>query len=288
MTDKYERDRQYQYTANASMVVHKERTGNNKNLPSGESESLVGRRMQPFGDLVSKEENPELKKLKEKAEKKAKKNKKKKPKSESLVHEVNRNVIGADIHEEVVYRPRQKETRIIYDQILNIVQKHMGDYPLDTLKAVADEVLAILKTDNMKDVDRKKEIEGIIDKLDDNTFNLLTVYATKITDYEPENQENMVNREEELKVDVELDKEGEDSEDSDEDVYAYDDGQEDQKQGHGSSNQNEDNKIADEGTVLKVGQQDAFWIQNQLQGFIKNQSRSKEFFTVLGLDKPEE
>ena len=275
MTDKYERDRQYQYTANASMVVHKERTGNNKNLPSGESESLVGRRMQPFGDLVSKEENPELKKLKEKAEKKAKKNKKKKPKSESLVHEVNQ-------------RFGLKETRIIYDQILNIVQKHMGDYPLDTLKAVADEVLAILKTDNMKDVDRKKEIEGIIDKLDDNTFNLLTVYATKITDYEPENQENMVNREEELKVDVELDKEGEDSEDSDEDVYAYDDGQEDQKQGHGSSNQNEDNKIADEGTVLKVGQQDAFWIQNQLQGFIKNQSRSKEFFTVLGLDKPEE
>lgn len=67
MTDKYVRERRYQYTENASKVVQREKVGPTANVPSGESESLVGRKLKPFGDLVSKESNPELKKLKEEA-----------------------------------------------------------------------------------------------------------------------------------------------------------------------------------------------------------------------------
>ena len=73
MADKYERDRQYQYTANASKVIQKDRSAPIANLPSGEADSLVGKRMMSFGDLVSKEENPELKQMKDKAEEKKKK-----------------------------------------------------------------------------------------------------------------------------------------------------------------------------------------------------------------------
>jgi len=61
MTDKYERDRQYQYTSNASMVVQRERTAPSVKLPSGESESLRGKGLATFGDLVSKEEDSEFK-----------------------------------------------------------------------------------------------------------------------------------------------------------------------------------------------------------------------------------
>ena len=73
MADKYERDRQYQYTANASKVVQRDKAAPIANLPSGEADSLVGKRMMPFGDLVSKDENPELKKMKEKVAEKTKK-----------------------------------------------------------------------------------------------------------------------------------------------------------------------------------------------------------------------
>jgi pre-mRNA-splicing helicase BRR2 len=292
MTDKYERDRQYQYTANASKVIQRERTGPIGNLPSGESESLRGRGIKSFGDLVSKETNPELKKLQEKAEEKKKKQKNKQTKADMITEEVEDNVLDAEIHEEIIYRPRQKETRAVYNLILNVVQRHSGDISLDMLKAVTDEVLAILKSDNMKDVDRKKEIEGLIDKLDDKNFNDLTTLAAKITDYSPETQTNMMNKEEVHKVDINLEKEGEDSESSDDDVYAYDPENEERKQNPAlaRADDNEDAKMGEDedNKVLMVSEQDELWIENKLQGFIKNQSKSKEFFSILGLDRLEE
>lgn len=61
MTDKYVRETQHKYTANASLVVNRGDVKVQSGLPSGESESLKGRRLHTFGDLVSKEANPELK-----------------------------------------------------------------------------------------------------------------------------------------------------------------------------------------------------------------------------------
>lgn len=290
MTDKYERDRQYQYTANASMVVQRERNAPIANLPSGESESLRGKDLKSFGDLVSKETDVELKKLKEKAEGKSKNKKNKKPRGEvkNMMEDTGRDVINADIHEDVIYRPRQKETRQVYNQILNIVQSNFSDVPLDTLKAAVDEVLAILKTDNMKDVDRKNEIEGIIDKLTDQTFNTLTILAAKITDYDPE-MKNDGDGEEMLDVDIDINKEGEDSESSEDDVYAHDPTNEEQKQNVDKDDNDKDQEMSDEeGKILKVSEQDTVWIQNQLQGFIKNQSKAQELFDILNLEKPEE
>lgn len=290
MTDKYERDRQYQYTANASMVVQRERTGPSSNLPSGESESLRGRKIAAFGDLVSKETDPELKKLKEKAEEKAKKKKDKRPKLDTLAEETGRDVINAEIHENLVYRPKQKETQIVYNQILNIVQRHIGDVPLDTLKAATDEVLAILKDDNAKDVERKMEIEGIIDKLDDHNFNQLTILAAKIIDYNPEDADNAMNREEVLEVDVDLEKEGQSSDSSDDEVRPYDIEDEEMKQKSGATRDQQDTQMDDteEQKALQVGKETVFWIQNLLQGYVKNQSRARELFGILGVDRPDE
>ena len=47
----------------------------------------------------------------------------------------------------------------------------MGDHSIETIKGAGDEVLAILKTENMTDYQRKSEIESILDKLSDETFN---------------------------------------------------------------------------------------------------------------------
>lgn len=199
-------------------------------------------------------------------------------------------MINAEIHEDILYRPRQKDTRQAYNQILNIVQKHIGDVPLDTLKAATDEVLAILKTDNLRDTERKKEIEGIIDQLDDLNFNQLTILASKITDYDPEDQTNAVNREEIIEVDVDLNKEDESSDSSD-DVYVKD-REEEKKQGlvpNKAMDRSDDEQMSDEeAKVVKVGKNNAFWVQSLLQSFIKNQSRAKEFYNILNVDKPEE
>jgi len=61
--------------------------------------------------------------------------------------------------------------------MLNIVQRHMGDQSLETLKGALDEVLAILKADGLNNNERKSDIESIIDKLTQADFNSLTVFA---------------------------------------------------------------------------------------------------------------
>ena len=53
----------------------------------------------------------------------------------------------------------------------------MGDVSTSDLKSAADEVLAILKTEDFNDNERKREIEGIVDRLTDETFNTLTIIA---------------------------------------------------------------------------------------------------------------
>lgn len=233
-----------------------------------------------------------LNKLKEKAEQKSKKRKDKKPKLDAFADETDRNIINADIHEDVLYRPRQKETRFAYDQILGIVQKNFSDVSIDVLKAATDEVLAILKTDNLKDAQRKSEIEGVIDKLDDTTFNQLTILAAKLTDYDPEKLGETARDEEILDVDVDLDKEGEASESSDDDVYVKDVDEEERKQQFGAATHEEQDEEGhmsqDEDRVFKVGKEDTFWIQSQIQGFIKNQSKAKDLFAILNVEKPEE
>ena len=61
----------------------------------------------------------------------------------------------------------------------------MGDFSLDTIKGALDEIIAILKAEGLKDPERKMEIEGLIDRLNDNEFNSLIVLGQGLTDYTP-------------------------------------------------------------------------------------------------------
>jgi hypothetical protein len=150
MADKTVRDRRYQYTENASKIVQRDKNAKTEsNLPSGESESLVGRKLKSFGDLVSKDVNPELKQMKEKANvKKIKKQEEQKKLDISINERGN------------------KESRSAYNQILQIVQKHYSDVSLEALTEATNEIIIILKDDNIsgtadapRDVKRKELIE---------------------------------------------------------------------------------------------------------------------------------
>ena len=87
----------------------------------------------------------------------------------------------------------------------------MGDVSTGDLKSAADEVLAILKTEDLNDNERKREIEGIVDRLSDEAFNTLTVFAQQMVDYSPEDADEYRGelREEIIDVNVELDDESE-------------------------------------------------------------------------------
>ncbi len=78
-------------------------------------------------------------------------------------------------------------------------------------------MLALLKTDDLNDNERKREIEGILDRLSDETFNQLTVQAQQLIDYAPDSEEYRGEQREEL-IDVNVDLDESEESDQDEGV----------------------------------------------------------------------
>lgn len=87
-----------------------------------------------------------------------------------------------------MYRPKTKETRLLYEQFLALVSRYIGDVSLPDLKSAADEVLAILKTEEGTDAQRKTEVESILDRLPDEVFNQMTILAQQFVDYAIEDE----------------------------------------------------------------------------------------------------
>ena len=131
------------------------------------------------------------------------------------------NVLNVEIAEDLVYRPKTKETKAYYEQMLVIVQRHMGDHSLEDFKGALDEVISILKAEGMKDSERKEQIESLpdIDRLSDGDFNTLTVLGQQLTDFLADGQKapgvaDGQDEMNELPVDPEMEFSGNDSGDA--------------------------------------------------------------------------
>ncbi|KAF3912422.1 hypothetical protein ABW20_dc0100492 [Dactylellina cionopaga] len=86
---------------------------------------------------------------------------------------------------DVKYRPRTQETREVFDLLLSFVSKELGDVPDSVVRAAADAVLETLKSEGIKDFDKKKEIEDTLGSvLKGDRFNKLVNLGKKITDYD--------------------------------------------------------------------------------------------------------
>lgn len=90
---------------------------------------------------------------------------------------------GIDEMVGIVYRPKTQETRQTYEVLLSFIQEALGDQPRDILCGAADEILAVLKNDKLKDRDRKREIDSLLGTVADERFALLVNLGKKITDF---------------------------------------------------------------------------------------------------------
>lgn len=90
---------------------------------------------------------------------------------------------GIDEMVGIVYRPKTQETRQTYEVLLSFIQEAIGDQPRDILCGAADEILAVLKNDKLKDRERKREIDGLLGSVTDERFALLVNLGKKITDF---------------------------------------------------------------------------------------------------------
>ena len=58
-------------------------------------------------------------------------------------------VLNVEISD-AIYKPKTKENRLVYEQLLSLLSSMLGGESQETLKSVADEVLAVLKNENTK------------------------------------------------------------------------------------------------------------------------------------------
>ncbi|KAK7545695.1 RNA helicase BRR2, DEAD-box superfamily [Phyllosticta paracitricarpa] len=92
--------------------------------------------------------------------------------------------------EDLRYRPRTPATRATYELITTIVGRHLGDVPNHVVRSAADAVLEYLKDENLKDFDRKKEIDDILGiNMGSKEFNELVNLGKKITDYDAQDED---------------------------------------------------------------------------------------------------
>ena len=187
------RFKQYEYRANSSLVLTTDSRPRDTHEPTGEPETLWGR-IDPrsFGDRAVQNKPPEL-------EEKLSKSRTKKSKRDAAAavdpdlprRDAKRRRRAASAQEvsvlsltdDAVYKPQTKETRAAYEALLSLIQQQLGGQPLDVLAGAAVEVLATLKNDKVKNPDKKKDIEQLVNPIPSQLFDQLVSIGKLITDF---------------------------------------------------------------------------------------------------------
>ncbi|KAJ2762335.1 Pre-mRNA splicing, partial [Coemansia sp. BCRC 34490] len=189
----------YQYAGNSNLV-----------LPSDRTKTSAGRRGERGKDMESlwgridpREMGAQVRPdatAPKKASNKTKTNKQKEETREmELAQERKRNrreqralrtnygyssILAATEDIEGVYRPRTQETRRIWELILAQSRQYLGDQAPEVLMSAADEALSLLKNEEMREGDKKREIESVFGtKVNEVEFSRYVQLARQITDY---------------------------------------------------------------------------------------------------------
>ncbi|KAL7610342.1 hypothetical protein Lser_V15G09871 [Lactuca serriola] len=282
------RFKQYEYRANSSLVLTTDsRSPQDTHEPTGEPESLYGK-IDPksFGDRAYRGRPAEL-------DEKITKSKKKKEREPSSLASAeagnNRQSKRRRLQEESVltsteegvYQPKTKETRAAYEAMLSVIQTQLGGQPLNIVSGAADEILAVLKNDALKNPDKKKDIEKLLNSIPNQVFDQLVSIGRLITDFQDAGGDaagsNAANGEDALDDDVGVAVEFEENEEDDEksnlDIVQEDDEEEEDdvldRDGNnamhmGGVMDDEDSQEANEGMTLNVQDIDAYWLQRKI------------------------
>ncbi|MCI08838.1 U5 small nuclear ribonucleoprotein 200 kDa helicase-like, partial [Trifolium medium] len=160
------RFKQYEYRANSSLVLTTDSRPRDTHEPTGEPESLWGR-IDPknFGDRVAHDRPPELNDKINAAKKKKKERERDPIDSVSTRRSKRRRLQEESVltaTDDGVYQPKTKETRAAYEAMLSVIQQQLGGQPLSIVSGAADEILAVLKNDTVKNPEKKKDIEKLL------------------------------------------------------------------------------------------------------------------------------
>ncbi|KAL8813589.1 MAG: hypothetical protein Q9200_000131 [Gallowayella weberi] len=196
---------QYKYGAMSNLVLQHDRrfsTRRNDEM-TGDPESLAGRiNIRDMGAGIDRKNDPEQKKkptgpkdvergsiregqdVLEREQRKRKRGEPQQLRGAGLLSAADAEIEG------LTYRPRTPATRQTYDLILTTTANNLGDVSHEIVRSAADALLQLLKDENMKDLDKKKEIDDLLGtSMGPKQFNELVNLGKKITDYEGQDED---------------------------------------------------------------------------------------------------
>jgi len=295
MADAAARSLQYEYKANSNLVLQADRSlidRRPRDEATGEvlplSSKMLG--VTRMGDKAQRTRPPMME------EKKVKRRKRDeaiydmvKMKGSTLLSEGIDEMVG------ILYRPKTQETRQTYEVLLSFIQAALGDQPRDLLCGAADEVLAVLKNDRLKDKERRRDIENLLSHLADERYALLVNLGKKITDW---GAEEKVQKDENIDETYGINVMFEESDDDDEEdcfgeIKEGDDNEEDDDEGDESAVDvsiranlaGGDEAMGKVEKGLHPHDIDAFWLQRKLSKYYDDpmmaQTRAGEVLAIL-------
>ncbi|PFH60505.1 hypothetical protein XA68_10854 [Ophiocordyceps unilateralis] len=195
---------QYKYSAMSNLVLQADRrfVTRRTDEATGDPESLAGRlSINDMGNRVARDEAPKQKKqpglpgikrgnLQDGEDILLREQRKGKTDASQLR---GTGLLGANdaLIEGITYRPRTAATRATFNLILTLVATSLGDVPHEVVRSAADAALEYLKDDDLKDVEKKSEIDDILGtKLEPKQFTELVNLGKKITDYDAQDDED--------------------------------------------------------------------------------------------------
>ncbi|XP_041017696.1 DExH-box ATP-dependent RNA helicase DExH12 [Juglans microcarpa x Juglans regia] len=284
------RHKQYEYRANSSLVLTTDSRPRDTHEPTGEPESLWGK-IDPrsFGDRAFRGKPPELD---EKLQKAKRKKKERDPLAEAAPGRQSKrrrlqeeSVLTSS--EEGVYQPKTKETRAAYEAMLSVIQQQLGGQPLSIVSGAADEILAVLKNDILKNPDKKKEIEKLLNPIPNPVFDQLVSIGRLITDYQdggdaagPAAANGDDALDDDVGVAVEFEENEEEDEESDLDMVQEDEDDDDDvveangagaMQMGGGIDDDDDMREANESMSLNALSIGAYWLQGKISEAFEKQ-----------------
>ncbi|KAL9632039.1 MAG: hypothetical protein Q9164_005558, partial [Protoblastenia rupestris] len=197
---------QYKYVNMSNLVLqHDKRFSTRRNDEvTGDPESLAGRiNIRDMGSRDAREAAPKQKKktvglkdvergsiregedVLEREQRKRKRGEPQQMRGAGILSAADASVEG------LKYRPRTPATRQTYDLILTTTANNLGDVPHEVVRSAADAILEYLKDENMKDFDKKKEVDDLLGvTMSSKEFNELFNLSKKITDYDQDDDVN--------------------------------------------------------------------------------------------------